>query len=107
MEISLPNKLLFMFLRLLHGIFHIGPVIRPRLPYQAQNILHRLFSSIDFYIAENVFELTNCENKSLSELPLFKYFCFVRLFVCLMVFNATFNNISVISWRSVLLVEET
>ena len=29
------------------------------------------------------------------------------LFVCLMMFNATFNNISVISWRSVLLVEET
>jgi hypothetical protein len=28
-------------------------------------------------------------------------------FVCLMMFNATFNNISVISWRSVLLVEET
>ena len=26
---------------------------------------------------------------------------------CFMVFNATFNNISVISWRSVLLVEET
>ena len=29
------------------------------------------------------------------------------LFVCLMVFNDTFNNISVISWRSVLMVEET
>ena len=29
------------------------------------------------------------------------------LLVCLMVFNATFNNISVISWRSVLMVEET
>jgi hypothetical protein len=28
------------------------------------------------------------------------------LFVCLMLFNATFNNISVISWRSVLLVED-
>ena len=27
--------------------------------------------------------------------------------ICLMVFNTTFNNISVISWRSVLLVEET
>jgi len=27
--------------------------------------------------------------------------------VFLMVFNATFNNISVISWRSVLFVEET
>jgi hypothetical protein len=32
---------------------------------------------------------------------------FSILFVCLMVFNATFNNISVISWRSVFLVEET
>jgi hypothetical protein len=30
-----------------------------------------------------------------------------RLMVWLKVFNATFNNISVISWRSVLLVEET
>ena len=29
-----------------------------------------------------------------------------KVFVCLMVFNATFNNISVISWK-VLLVEET
>ena len=27
--------------------------------------------------------------------------------VCFMVFNATFNNISVKSWRSVLLVQET
>ena len=31
----------------------------------------------------------------------------VRLRVRIMVFNATFNNISVISWQSVLLVEET
>ena len=30
-----------------------------------------------------------------------------NVFLCLFVFNATFNNISVISWRSVLLVEET
>jgi uncharacterized membrane-anchored protein len=36
-----------------------------------------------------------------------QYIFYVCLFVCLMVFNATFNNISVISWRSVLLVEET
>ena len=28
-------------------------------------------------------------------------------FVYLMLFNATFNNISIISWRSVLLMEET
>ena len=31
----------------------------------------------------------------------------MNLFVCLMVFNATFNNISVISCQSVLLMEET
>ena len=30
----------------------------------------------------------------------------VVLFVCLMVVNATFNNIPVILWRSVLLVKE-
>ena len=29
----------------------------------------------------------------------------VGLFVCLMVFKATFNNISVIYWKSVLLME--
>ena len=29
------------------------------------------------------------------------------LFVCLMLSNATFNNISLISWLSVLLVKET
>jgi len=33
--------------------------------------------------------------------------CGSRLGLAFMVFNATFNNISVISWRSVLLVEET
>ena len=32
---------------------------------------------------------------------------FLIRFVLFMVFNATFNNISVISWRLVLLVEET
>jgi hypothetical protein len=31
---------------------------------------------------------------------------FVHEVVLIMVFSATFNNISVISWRSVLLVEE-
>ena len=31
----------------------------------------------------------------------------IKAVVRVMVFNATFNNISVISWRSVLLVEET
>ena len=31
----------------------------------------------------------------------------INVFVCLMMFNANFNNISVISWRSVLMVEDT
>ena len=34
-----------------------------------------------------------------NKIYIIRFFCF---FVCLMVFNATFNNISVISWRSVL-----
>ena len=33
--------------------------------------------------------------------------CLLFVLFCLMVFNVTFNNISLISWQSVLLVEET
>ena len=33
--------------------------------------------------------------------------CLFCLFACFMVFSATYNNISAISWRSVVLVEET
>ena len=46
-----------------------------------------------------------------QELSFFIYFCFVIKYidflVDLMVFNATFNNISAILWQSFLLVEET
>ena len=35
------------------------------------------------------------------------YHGFPNCSVCLMVFNATFNNISVITWRSILLVVKT
>jgi hypothetical protein len=34
-----------------------------------------------------------------------QYMCYMRIMI--IVFSATFNSISVISWRSVLLVEET
>ena len=37
----------------------------------------------------------------------FLVYLFVCLFVCLMLYNVTFINISVISWQSVLLVKET
>ena len=47
----------------------------------------------------------------LSEFNSFFFFSlgglFVCLFVCLKVFNTTFNNISVTSWWSVVLMEET
>jgi hypothetical protein len=39
--------------------------------------------------------------------PFTHHINFEGLFICLMVLNATFNNISVISRRSILLVEET
>jgi hypothetical protein len=46
-----------------------------------------------------------------NQLPIFTCVILVyilfRVMVRFMVFNVTFNNISVISWRSVLLVEET
>jgi hypothetical protein len=35
------------------------------------------------------------------------YFHLKKLRLWVMVFNATFNNISIISWQSVFLVEET
>jgi hypothetical protein len=37
------------------------------------HILHWPFPCIDFYIAKKIFELTNCENKSLRELSLFNF----------------------------------
>jgi hypothetical protein len=43
------------------------------------------------------------ENLRFNKRSIFFYICRVGV----MVFNAIFNNISVISWRSVLLVEET
>jgi hypothetical protein len=42
---------------------------------------------------------SNCKQPGIAGI------CKVGLSVCLMVFNATFKNISVISWRSVLLEE--
>ena len=38
---------------------------------------------------------------------IFSIQCLFIVFVCLMVFNATFNNILAISWRSDFLVEKT
>ena len=40
-------------------------------------------------------------------LPDYIHVCALQLMGMVMMLNATFNNISVVSWRSVLLVEET
>jgi hypothetical protein len=45
----------------------------------ALNTTNQIKSSIDFYIAKKMFELTNCENKSLRNLPLFNLqICLLR-----------------------------
>ena len=56
-------------------------------------ISFRTFASHGFHITASDF--------------IFSIQCLFIVFVCLMVFNVTFNNILVISWRSDLLVEET
>ena len=47
------------------------------------------------------------ESKYKQDDQIFFSWIFYSLLVCLMVFNATFNNISAITWPSVSLVEET
>ena len=62
------------------------------------------------YIQKNsLFSFILNETQSISKEDLFIYWFVVVnnvVFACLMVLNATFNNIPVISWRSVLLAEE-
>jgi TRAP-type C4-dicarboxylate transport system permease small subunit len=43
----------------------------------------------------------------MSEFLLLLLFCFILVWFGFMMFNATFNTISVILWQSVILVEET
>ena len=57
---------------------------------------------IDYYSNEESRQCGGEEGRSLLHIT--EFAC---LFVCLVVFKATFNNSSVISWRSVLLKEET
>jgi hypothetical protein len=66
---------------------------QPKMP----ELLITFYSSIrqyqsEYLITENIIAEANSDSS---------------LFVYLMVFNATINNSSVISWRSALLVEET
>jgi hypothetical protein len=67
-------------------------------------ILDILFRSFGFLVPKNVLSLCVLGEGYSKHASCTLNLC---LFVCLMVFNAIFNNISVISWRSVLLVGET
>ena len=103
--------------RLLHDMFHIGPGISPRLPYQARqrpygkfhviiflsHILHWPFPSIDFYIAKKIYEQTKCENKSLRELPLFN----LQIFLFRIWFQKLSKQCRSVQWRSKLFVKST
>ena len=51
--------------------WHQGRYGKVQVIIYLSHILHWLFSSIDLYMAENILELTNCENKSFRELPFF------------------------------------
>ena len=61
----------------------------------------------NLYIATLVFQISKI-NQDLLIFGMQELYCTVNYIgVRVMVFNANFNNISVISWHSVLLVEET
>ena len=79
------------------------------------NLQHQIQSNCDkiLYVIFMLCHFKNFYIKHFETILLLWFSCFnviisvtVVSFV-VMVFNATFNNISVISWRSVLLVEET
>jgi hypothetical protein len=48
-----------------------------------------------------------CLRRAVASFELLVLLYFYACFICLVVFNATFNYISAISWRSVFWVEET
>jgi hypothetical protein len=58
------------------------------------------------YLADPILIAPSAKTKNKGVYSLFSLTT-ILMFDCLIVFNATFNNSSAISWRSVLLVEET
>ena len=59
------------------------------------HILHWPFPSIDFYIAKKIFEQTNCENKSLRELPLLN----LQIFLFRVWFQKYTKQCRSVQWR--------
>jgi hypothetical protein len=67
------------------------------------HILHWPFPSTDFYIAKKTYELTNCENKSLRELPLFN----LQIFLFRIWFQKYIKQFRSVQWRYKLFVKST
>jgi hypothetical protein len=67
------------------------------------HILHWPFPSIDFYIAKKIFELTNCENKSLRELTLFN----LQIFLFRVWLQKYTNQCRSVQWRQKQFVKST
>ena len=69
---------------------------------------HSLNSLLGFYFIVILLKKQSCNIFQSFIMNGHAFFYTINInFVCLMVLNTTFNTISVISWRSVLLVEET
>jgi hypothetical protein len=84
--------------------------------YKAMRICHKIYReqiwTINMkksFIIEILLYKLNCKEKIMICIVSCEYIIIIHLAirVRVMMFNATFNNISVLSWRSVLLVEET
>ena len=68
------------------------------------------FDHVGLWNKESVTTTTDSHPKNIQKTSHWHKALILKLpvmFVCLMVFNTTFNNLSVISWQSVLLVDET
>jgi hypothetical protein len=93
---------------------------------QMDNVWRESFKSelsSSFPLCRSLYANCSCDNLKMNNAKINCYNWYVKIilylkyetgkrvracvFVCLMMLNATFNNISVISWRSILLVEET
>jgi hypothetical protein len=79
----------------LYGILHIIIFL--------SHIIHWPFPSIDFYIAKKIYEQTNCENKSLRELPLFN----LQIFLFRIWFKKYTKQCRSVQWRQKLFVKST
>ena len=74
---------------------------------QYRSCMHLIITLVSSSFSQTYYQSSNILSHVDNCLPLYVLYYFILGFVRFMVLNATFNNMSVISWQSVLLVEET